>query len=405
MTAANGRSCRCPLAMGLAVMLWANSVAAQVEIAAGLTDLSSTSERVISYRFQEHMWQTPDGATHAMINRGLYSPGATLVLHSSYDGGSTWAPKATYSQSDLIATSDGQLSGNDLHVVYSDSNLAIRYNVVRYQAALRRWASVRGMVVAESGGVTRQGPACALDNQGGIWCSFVTRDAAIGRAAIELAYLRRLPIKWSGTLAVVGPVDNASFTVERSARPIRLSDGMGLIYTVHNTFYFAKRLDGWSLDAPWSSTRLFDADLVDDVDPYESHFSVARDGFGNTHLATTSGGKVVYSRLVNGAVAWEPLRILADLADANFVKVSAAGGQVLVVANNTLTTSGVYASNDQGQSFALTYNLSHAALQTSNNAILVFPRVEMPSTWNRSPIVLQQYRELADAKLMAFRLP
>lgn len=76
--------CKCigrALVIGLAATLWTAPLAAQVEIPAGLTDLSSTSERVISYRLQEHMWQTPDGASHAMINRGR---GAALPTQSLY---------------------------------------------------------------------------------------------------------------------------------------------------------------------------------------------------------------------------------------------------------------------------------------------------------------------------------
>ena len=59
-------------------------------VRAGSTDLYSSSERMISYRHQEHMWQTADGALHLVINRGTLTPAPGLALYCSFDGGSTW---------------------------------------------------------------------------------------------------------------------------------------------------------------------------------------------------------------------------------------------------------------------------------------------------------------------------
>ena len=54
------------------------------------TTLASTADRMISYRCQNHMWQTADGATHAIINRGPGLAGQSLALFSTFDGGATW---------------------------------------------------------------------------------------------------------------------------------------------------------------------------------------------------------------------------------------------------------------------------------------------------------------------------
>src|ERR1700750_2260659 len=51
-----------------------------VAVLAQPTDLTSSSELMISYRHQEHMWQTPDGALHLVVNRGTLRPNPGLVL-------------------------------------------------------------------------------------------------------------------------------------------------------------------------------------------------------------------------------------------------------------------------------------------------------------------------------------
>ena len=50
------------------------------------TDLTSYAELMISYRHQEQLWQTPDGALHLLANRGTSRANPGLVLLSSYLG-------------------------------------------------------------------------------------------------------------------------------------------------------------------------------------------------------------------------------------------------------------------------------------------------------------------------------
>ena len=57
--------------LGLAVAIPAGAIVPTIQ--ATLTDLTSSTERMISYRHQEHLWQTADGAYHLVFNRGALS--------------------------------------------------------------------------------------------------------------------------------------------------------------------------------------------------------------------------------------------------------------------------------------------------------------------------------------------
>src|SRR5205814_7652028 len=85
-----------------------------VTVRAAETDLRSDTERMISYRHQEHMWQTADGALHLVFNRGSLQPNPGLALYSSFDGGATWSFMQSFGNTDDKSTADGQLRGDEL---------------------------------------------------------------------------------------------------------------------------------------------------------------------------------------------------------------------------------------------------------------------------------------------------
>jgi hypothetical protein len=58
-------------------------------IQATQTAITSSADRMISYRCQDHMWHTADGATHVMLNTGVVGGGPSLQLFSTFDGGPT----------------------------------------------------------------------------------------------------------------------------------------------------------------------------------------------------------------------------------------------------------------------------------------------------------------------------
>jgi len=79
------------IGVGLTAPAWAATTravgpAGPIAIKATTTNLASSNERMISYRHQQHLVQTADGALHLLLNRGTLSPGPGLSLFSSFDG-------------------------------------------------------------------------------------------------------------------------------------------------------------------------------------------------------------------------------------------------------------------------------------------------------------------------------
>src|SRR3546814_3970307 len=83
------------------------------------TTLQSNTERMISLRHQEHMWETSDGATHVIVNRGELTASDSLQLYSTFDQGLTWVAGPHLADSDRYSTSDGYLVGDVLYVTHA----------------------------------------------------------------------------------------------------------------------------------------------------------------------------------------------------------------------------------------------------------------------------------------------
>src|SRR5688500_303362 len=111
------------------------------------TNLSGNSELMISYRHQERMWQTSDGALHVVINRGMSPPNPGLVLNSSYDGAVTWVVQITFANSNRNSTVDGMLQGSLLVLVYATTDGGVSFAQLPYDSALRTWQVNRSETV------------------------------------------------------------------------------------------------------------------------------------------------------------------------------------------------------------------------------------------------------------------
>lgn len=107
------------------------------------TNIVGSVDRMISYRIQEHMWQTADGATPLMVNRGPISTRGALGLYTSLDNGANWVAKGAIPNTDLTSTADGLLTGNDLRLVYSDNTGAILSALLQYDPSAGTWTQQR----------------------------------------------------------------------------------------------------------------------------------------------------------------------------------------------------------------------------------------------------------------------
>jgi hypothetical protein len=375
-----------------------------VQIASQPTNLNSTADRMLSYRHQYHMWQTADGATHVLMNRGVTLNGTALALQTSFDG-QTWSIGALMQSTDLTTTSDGALVGNDLWVSYSNNVGQLFLTQLHYDASNHLWSQVATETVFNAAGTLASIPSMAFDPSGTLWLAFTAQDKATGNFSIKLL---RKPAggAWVDTGMVFGPVDNSagSGKPERSARLLAFKDQVSMVYTVHQNVFWASRKNTWDPATAWPSTQIY-VDQVADTDPWGSHFSTAVDTLGNVHLAMVDGGKLVYGRFIYANQAWIAPRTMTNDIKATYEQVTIANGSI-VVACNAGSVLRVFQSNDGGASFANTYLLVHPS--PTGTISYDRPRIEAPA-YSAGPIpLLQQYTDGAQSQFqhaMYFSVP
>lgn len=364
------------------------------------TTVDGTAERMISYRHQEHSWQTGDGATHLMVNRGSLSPGATLTLYSSPDDGLTWTSAIALANTNAYATSDGVLVGDDLWVVYSSAASTILFSILHYDSVTGTWALSATERVFKSSTTAALNPAMAIDALGAAWCAFVGTDSATGNHTLRMAQRAADGSAWLDTGLVFGTPD--ADTIQRSARPIVTATGVGMVYSVHEELYWAHRSNEHPFDEAWENTLIFTGS-PEGLDPYSSHFSLAADSQGALHMAAVDQGRIVYFRSLDQGQVWESRVITRDIG-ATYPQISVIrGSDTLAVFSDTERSSvKVLRSHDGGDTFSATDLLVHAAPVPGSGTNYSNPRVEVPSLSGDIIPVVQQYVDGTVQRLLGF---
>jgi hypothetical protein len=389
------------LALAVACALPALGQAADaVQIPSTPTSLVSTADRMISYRMQDHMWQTEDGATHVVINRGPGRRGLSLTLYSTYDGGASWLDTGiSLPGSNGSSSSDGYLAAGRLHMTYDVGTSEVRYAEIDYDATARRWTlglQETAYAAQEAAALT---PAVAADATGRQWLAFTHQDKATGNFSVRMLLRPAAGQAWADTGFVFGPVDNLAN--ERSGRPIRTSRGMGLVFTVGLTTYWAERNERWTNDQAWARAVIYEKEITPN-DPYGTHFSVVGDGSGNMHMASVDGGRLVYSRYLESQKQWFTRYIMTDDQKTSYVQATLAGDNVLLIANS-FTNGSIYQSSDLGATFERTHALTHPV--PDENQTYNRPRLEAPAV-STSPVpVLQQWQDGRRQRAIFFAVP
>lgn len=376
--------------------------AAVTSIPSTSTALTSGADRMISYRFQQRMWQTPDGGNHLIINRGPLSPDASLVLYTSYDNGLTWSVALTLPQSNFSSTVDGQLAGNTLRLVYSTSGGQIMYAALTYEPATRNWSRKRQEPVFAVSGQVASSPAVVVDNAGNGWSCFAVQDTASLKWSLRLYF--RLPNDsgWRDSEQTFG--DTESQNSSRAGRPVLLPTGVGLIYTDQMIISWAARNDGAPMRAAWTdnTTLLVTPPDGDGRGPYGGHFSVVADPLGNLHMATVDMTRIVYFRYLQSTRQWDAMKVLTTPIYAIYVQTTYCDGNIVVIGNINETLQ-VIQSTDLGNTFSKTHLLTHPKATGSQD--YANARMESPSE-SRSPIpVMQQFTDGMVQRLIYFAVP
>lgn len=366
------------------------------------TGLASDNERMISYRHQEHLWQTPDGALHLVVNRGTLGPWFGLSLFSSFDGGVNWAFQRTFAGTDHLSSLDGFLQGNDLSIAYQTLDRNIVYAQMRYDPLSRAWTELLSEVAYASATLGAINPAIAVDEVGTVWCAFVARDRSTDDVNLRLVARLAGSGAWHDTGLVFGPTDHRS--IERSARPVRIPGGMGLVYTVRENTYWATRSNAWAAGDAWTVSPLFARTPVPSYqDPYASHFGLVADSAGNVHLVTNENYDVLYFKWSAASAQWLPPKRVDDDRKVVYMQVGMSNGKLVVAFSVQRGRGLVVVSPDLGETFVpwvetvLTSAVPGANFNTA--------RVEMPASSSGDLSLLQQYAIYGTQTLMSWSIP
>jgi len=375
-------------------------------VLATATDLTGAAERMISYRHQEHMWQTADGALHLVYNRGALQPGPGLVLFSSFDGGSTWSFMLNFANTDDESTADGVLQGDDLSLVYPTADGSIAFAELHYNSVVRSWSFTSAATAFSSSQWVALNPALGVDSTGTIWCAFVVRERTNWRKDTNIRMVNRVsggPF-WTDTGLVFGPTDDQS--VERSARPVRTANGMGMVYSVRGSTFWATRANGMPDNVPWTVSTIYVSPYATSpkFDPYASHFSVATDDSNTIHMVLADNFQVLYFRH-SGAGPWTPA-VMLDTGGkkAGYPQIGVVNGKLAVAFSLHQGDKGLLlVSADGGVTFPTAAQLAHPA--ASGGVTYGTARVETPTRTTGVLTVLQQYEDNGLQRLMLFTVP
>jgi hypothetical protein len=398
-----------PCLLALLLDAGAPARAAAASIPAVPTDLVSTTKRMVSYRNQQHSWQTSDGAIHLMVNIGNTPNAESLVLYSSFDSGATWTPDFTLPNTNGFSTSDGILTstgtGAQLQIMYGTQppNGAIMYAVAQYTAATQSWTVSAPQVAYAASRQMASMPAFVADSAGNLWCGFTLEDLSTQLYSIGMAYQAAGQQQWTNTGLEFGPVDT---TTEHGARPVPLAGGVGMLYQVDTTLYWAYHLNGEPIGAAWTTATLYTGMPPVATDPYGTHFSVAVDSDDNLYLAFAGGNAALqFARYGSTLAEWSPVRQLNSASSSSgYVEVTLAGGNVIVMTNYE-TSIQVFQSTDRGQTFTATQMLRHDTPPPGSDLDYQNPRVEAPANATSPIPVWQQFVQGSTDGLLFFSVP
>jgi hypothetical protein len=381
-----------------------------IQIPGTVLGIQSSVKRMISYRDQNHSWQSSDGAIHIVINLGTTPAGNGLALYSSFDNGVTWTQMFTLPNTDGASTDDGVLTntptGATLQLVYATSpNVgSIIYATALYDSSSQTWTVASSQTAYATKGIVASNPAFAADTAGNLWCAFTEETSATLQYQEELIYQAAGTQSWVDTGLILGVVDN---TTQHSARPVAYAGGVGVVYEDENTLYWAYRLNSFAYNAPWVSSVVYVGLPPASSDPYDTHYSVVADSSNNLYLAFISApADLTFAIFSSGANAWTYLATLEDTTNA-YPQISIAGGNLVLFANYEGSVQVMQSSNygPSGATFTTTQFLTHAPVQVGSGISYGKPRVETPR-YSTSPMpVWQQFVDGVTEELLFFPVP
>ncbi len=367
------------------------------------SNLTGDNERMISYRHQQHLWQTGDGGFHLLLNRGALAPAPGLSLYSSYDGGQTWGFAQAFANTGDKSTGDGQLVGNSLSLAYGALDGNIMFAQLAYDSVARTWSVLGTEIAFASTQWSGQNPTLAIDDLGTVWCGFLSTSRANSNSS-NLRVVNRVGggNVWTDPNLLFGPTDRGA---QRSARLLRMPGGMGMVWTVRETTYWSLRSNGLPDNSAWSNSAIFTGLATKPIDdPYASHFSAVTDDLGTVHLITIENFDVLYFNYRLAAGAWSAVPVLLDDSrKVAYAQIGLTNGRLNVAFSVQRGKGAQVFSPDLGLTWQAGADL--ALLPAGPGLNFNTARIELPSRSLGVMPVLQQYDDNGTQRLMLFRLP
>ena len=203
---------------------------------------------------------------------------------------------------------------------------------------------------------------------------------------------------WSDTGLTFGPTDN--IPNDRSARPVLIPDGIGMVYTAHAGNYWAYRLNGWPVDTPWIEETLFTNSPPYDPSLFRSHFNLVADANRNLHLTMVEHGRLLYFRYLSWRKAWSRPKVLTPNINATYSQITLTQGLVNILVNVQRNVM-VFQSANAGKTFDWSYLLTNDEPLNPESG----PKMESPAFSFDSIPVFQQYVDNGIQKLLYFEVP
>jgi hypothetical protein len=434
------------------------------------TPMTSTADREISFRNEQHSWQTPDGLTHFLINIGSGAQQGLQIWSLYIDSSKVdhWVAGPFIPDSGQTSTGDGRLLVNNsavsLAVVYSTyvtgsnnqpldgGNIAymlLDYTPQQGAAAgtTTGWlldgtvnnSSALRSVYTPASGFYAINPTLAIDTTSAstMWVSYSLSQCQVSPSAvcpptssIKLSYLGKVSgnsPKWLDSGLSFGATDGNFDYVERSSRLIATANAVGMIYQVHQSYFWTYRVNGSLPTSPWSAPQPFFSSAPSpnsnnpgtpyDFNPYASHYSALSDTDNpayipggsepKVHLVTVDHQRLLYQGYgANQSGSWSTPQVLmqanAGLGTPNQAtlatypqlffapKMNAPSGQYLGALVNNTDAGAVYQSTDNGQTWSGAAILKHD--NASPTASFLNPRFEVPEAITTPDVPLvQQY--------------
>ena len=397
------------IGVGLTAPAWAATTravgpAGPIAIKATTTNLASSNERMISYRQQQHLVQTADGALHLLLNRGTLSPGPGLSLFSSFDGGTTWRLMQNFPGTDDKSTGDLKLIGDDLWMVYHTAAQVIVFAQLHYDSVLQTWSLLLSQQAFASSQWAALNPALAVDSIGTIWVGFLAKSLRRVNAVGNIRVVNRVGggTLWTDPGLAFGPTDSQA--VERSARPVAIPGGMGMVWTVHEVTYWSSRSDALPDNSAWTTSTVYTGiQESGGKDPYASHFNVTTDDQGGVHLVSIENYDVLYFRYLPSTDQWSAPLVVDDSRKVAYAQMGLINGKLGVGFSVQRGKGSLAISSALGDSWSLGYDLQLIPGYVGVNFNTA--RIELPTRCSGTLPILQQYSDTESQKLMLFRVP